>query len=234
MNREDKILAIIPARGGSKGLPGKNIKTLGNKPLIAWTIEASLKSIYISKTIVSSDDEEIICISKQWGADVPFVRPDYLATDDASTYEVILHSIRWFEERGEFFDYVILLQPTSPLRSFHDIDNAFNYMKNKNAKCVVSLCEVDHHPFWSNKLPENFNMEDFFDKEIINLGRQKLPKFYRVNGAIYLSDITYYLNNRGFWGKDTFALIMDRDRSVDIDDEIDFKLAELLINRDII
>ena len=137
------ILAIIPARRGSKRLPGKNIKILGDKPLIAWTIEAAKNSQYIDHIIVSTDSDKIAKVAKNWGVAVPFERPSYLSTDEASSEDVIVHTLNWIEENeGILFDYFILLQPTSPLRQTKDIDQALELMEKKNASSVVSVVKA--------------------------------------------------------------------------------------------
>lgn len=228
MYKGKKVLAIIPARGGSKRLPNKNILPLAGKPLIAWTIEASLESAFIDKVIVSTDSLKIKEIALQYGAEIPFLRPSELATDTADSISVVKHTLDYFN--GEF-DYVVLLQPTSPLRTKDDIDNAFKMLKG-NVKSVVSVCETEHSPLWANTLPEDLSMENFIKHEVKNLRSQDLPSFYRLNGAIYISEIEYLFWNSGFIGKLTKAFIMKQDRSIDIDTEFDFKLCDFLIHKD--
>jgi len=225
------ILGLIPARGGSKGLPRKNIKPLLDKPLIAWTIEQALASKYFDRVIVSTDDKEIAKVSKKYGADVPFIRPKELAEDNAKGIDVVLHAIDWLKknDRRKQYDLMMLLQPTSPLRATEDIDKAIELLFLKKAKTIVSVCEVDHHPLWANTLPENGCMKDFIRQEIMNKNRQELPIFYRLNGAIYLAYCDYIKEQESFFGEKTFAYIMPRERSIDIDNEADLKLAEILI-----
>jgi len=224
------ILTIIPARGGSKGLPGKNTKALGGKPLIAWTIEHATSCEYIDRIIVSTDNEEIAEISIEHGAEVPFMRPWELATDKASTIDAIRHVLRWLGESENFRPrYVLLLQPTSPLRSREDIDRARDILVARNARSVVSVCETNHHPWWSNTLPENRNMKAFLRPEILNKSRQELPVYYRLNGAIYLAESEYLLERNGFFGPKTFAYVMPNERSVDIDSLLDFQIASFLM-----
>lgn len=231
MYKDKNILGLIPARSGSKGLPRKNIKPLLGKPLIAWTIEQSLASKYLDRVVVSTDDKEVAEISKKYGAEVPFMRPKELAEDNAKGIDVVLHTIDWLEENDQRkqYDLLMLLQPTSPLRKSEDIDKVIELLLLKKAKAIVSVCEVDHHPLWANILPEDGCMKNFIRKEIMNKNRQELPIFYRLNGAIYLSYCNYIKERKSFFGKDTFAYIMPKSRSVDIDDEIDFKLVEILI-----
>ena len=225
MYKEKKILAVITARGGSKRLPNKNILDLAGKPLIAWTIEAGLKSKYIDKLIVSTDSKKIVEISKQFGAEVPFIRPRYLSNDIADSVSVLKHSIEFLEEK---YDYIMLLQPTSPLRTVKDIDGAIEQLDNE-FKAVISVSEENHSPLWSNILPDNLSMKNFIRDEIKNKRSQDLPTYYRLNGAVYISEISYFYNNNGFVGQNTKAFIMSSKHSVDIDNEFDFKLCEILI-----
>ena len=227
-----KVLAIIPARGGSKGLPGKNIRELCGKPLIAWTIEQAKSCSDIDRVVVSTDDNQIALISEKWGAKVPFMRPAELASDTATTIDVIFHAIDWFKKHEDYRpEYILLLQPTSPLRSSEDINGAIQMLKDKDARAVVSVCETDHHPWWSNILLEDGNMKDFLRPEILNKRRQDLPTFYRLNGAIYLAETEYLYECKGFLGPDTFAHELPKEHSIDIDSDLDFKLAGLLIEK---
>ena len=219
------FLAIIPARGGSKRLPRKNVLDLCGKPLIAYTIEAALKSKYIDKVIVSSDDEEILNISKKNEADI-IKRPIDLANDTATTFDTIKHTIDNFEK----YDYIVLLQPTSPLRNEKHIDEAIQLLEEKNADSIISVCEMDHSPLWSNTLPKDGNMSNFLKDEILNKRSQDLEKYYRLNGAIYICKTDLLLKEKSFFLKENiFAYIMDRRSSVDIDEKIDFLIAEIVI-----
>jgi len=229
-DKRQKVLAIIPARGGSKGLPGKNIKELCGKPLIAYTIEQASSCGDIDRIVVSTDDREIAEVAKKYGEEVPFMRPSGLANDTASTIAVIFHAINWLKEHKDYRpEYILKLQPTSPLRSSEDIDGAIGMLKNKDAQAVVSVCETGHHPWWSNTLPRNSNMKNFLRLEILNKRRQDLPVFYQLNGAIYLAELDYFFEHNGFFGPDTFAYKMSKEHSVDIDSNVDFKLAALLL-----
>jgi len=224
-----EILYIIPARGGSKGLPGKNIRLLGNKPLVAYAIEAAVNSIFKGTVIVSTDDEEIATVGKKYGAAVPFMRPDELATDAASTMDLVFHAINFYKQQHVFFDLVVVLQPTSPLRTSSDIDQAISLMKEKKMDAVVSVCESEHHPLWTNILPPDGSMKNFIREEVKGKNRQQLPLNFRLNGALYISKSEALETYKGFIHEKTIAYIMPTDRSVDIDHEIDFKLAELLL-----
>jgi CMP-N-acetylneuraminic acid synthetase len=229
MLNEKKILAIIPARGGSKRLPGKNIKPLQGKPLIAWTIEAALKSSYIDEIIVSTDDQEIAEVSQLFGANVPFLRPEALSNDMASSNDVVLHAINTLEQK---FDYVVLLQPTSPLRGWKDIDAAIELCINKNAGGVVSVCECEHSPLWINTLPDDKNMSEFISPASKGQRSQDLPVYYRLNGAIYCYETIALIENGGiYYNNEVFASTMSRESSVDIDEALDFKMASVLLNK---
>lgn len=226
MKNNKKILAIIPARGGSKRLPKKNILNLSNKPLIAWSIEAALKSRFIDDVVVSSDCEDILKISKTYGAKT-LVRPKELASDTATTYSTIEHALITYCD----YDYVIILQPTSPLRDSTDIDAAINYLFEMNADSIISVCEVEHSPLWQNTLPSNKSLENFLPPDVINKRSQDLPTYYRLNGALYIYNIQKLLQNKTlFIKKNLFAFIMENEKSIDIDNEIDFKIAEVLMD----
>ena len=223
------ILALIPARGGSKGLPRKNIKPLLGKPLIGWTIEQANNSKYIDKVIVSTDDEEIAKISKEYDAEVPFLRPKELARDDSPTIDTITHAINWFEEMGEFFNIIVLLQPTSPLRTTSDIDKAIElFLNNKKALSLVSVKENEHPPFWSFKIENNL-IKPLFGDEYFKKRRQELPKSYMPNGAIYISYVDVLKEYNSFYTPKTIAYIMPSERSIDIDNEFDFLLVEFVL-----
>jgi len=231
MYKGKTILALTPARGGSKGLPRKNVKLLRGKPLIAWTIEEAKKSAYIDKIVVSTDDNEISRVSRKYGAEVPFIRPKKLANDNAKTIDVALHAINRLESDGLVYDLILVLQPTSPLRTAGDVDEAVKLFFLKDAKAVLSVCEAEYNPCWMNVLPKDGCMKNFLQKDIFGINRQRLAKFYRLNGAIYLVCIDYLKKQKSFFGKKSYAYIMPKERSVDIDDKVDFMFAELLFKK---
>ncbi|MDN3614788.1 cytidylyltransferase domain-containing protein [Vibrio gallaecicus] len=225
-----KILAIVPARGGSKRLPRKNIKVLNGKPLIQWSIESALGNKDISKVMVSTDCQEIADIALQAGAEVPFIRPDSLATDTSSSSDVVRHALDYYKEKGEVFDFVLLLQPTSPIRNAIHNEQAINLLKDKKADAVVSVCECDHSPLWSNTLPSDLAMDHFIKDEIKNTRSQDLQPYYRLNGAIYLAKVSrFYEEDSLFLSSNIYAYLMDNESSVDIDHELDFLLAETVL-----
>lgn len=226
MYKDKTFLAIIPARGGSKRLPRKNVLDLSGKPLIAHTIEAGLKSNYVDKVVVSSDDEEILEISKKFGAET-IKRPDNLANDTATTFDAIKHTI---DNNIDKYNYIVLLQPTSPLRNEKHIDEAIELLEIKNADAIISVCEMEHSPLWSNTLPQDGSMKGFLRDEVLNKRSQDLEKYYRLNGAIYICKTDKLLENKNFLLKDNiFSYVMDRKNSVDIDEEIDFKITETIL-----
>lgn len=226
-----KVLAIIPARGGSKRLPLKNILPLHGKPLIAWSIEAALNSQYIDHVVVSTDCENIAKVALDFGADIPFIRPPEIATDKASTDSVILHLLSTLTA-DTTPDIVVILQPTSPLRTSQDVDHALKMLIDKRAEGVVSVCECEHSPLWSNTLPADSNMGAFINKDIKGKRSQDLPFFYRLNGAVYVFTTDSLIDKQGIsYTESVFSFIMPGSRSVDIDHELDFRLAEVILNQ---
>ncbi|MBU5591096.1 acylneuraminate cytidylyltransferase family protein [Clostridium sp. MSJ-4] len=231
MINNKNILAIIPARGGSKGVPRKNIKDLNGKPLIAYTIEGAKKSKYIDKVIVSTEDEEIAGISKKYNLEVPFLRPKELAEDDTPGINPILHAVKWFHENKSDFEYVICLQCTSPFRKAEQIDDALENLINKDADSIVSVCESEVSPYWMKRI-ENGVMKDFAEGNPFYSRRQDIPEMYRLNGAIYIAKTEVLIKNKNWYTKNTLAYVMDKKSSIDIDDTIDFKFAEFLMRED--
>lgn len=222
-----KILAIIPARKGSKRLPGKNIKELHGKPLISWTIDAAKQSKYIDKIIISTDDSNIIEIANKYCLNNVDLRPDFLSTDTSSTEDVLLYEVK---KQKEMFDILVLLQPTSPLRTHINIDEAIEYYIKSSATNVVSVTESEHNPLWTCILNEDNNMAHF-GKQLFNMPKEKL-KYYRLNGAIYILDIQSLIKNKKIgYDEKTFAYVMDAFSSVDIDNQLDFDFANFLLNK---
>lgn len=220
------ILAIIPARGGSKRLPNKNVLDLAGKPMISWSIEAGINSDYIDKVVVSSDSEKILNIAKNYGASV-ILRPNKLATDTATSFDAVEHTIENLEEN---YNYIILLQPTSPLRNNRHVDEAFELLYAKKADAVVSVEEMDHSLLWANKLPKDGSMANFLKEEVLNKRSQDLEKYYRLNGAIYICTTERLLEEKTFFIKDNiFSYKMEQYESVDIDKEIDFQFAKYIV-----
>ncbi|MDF2803979.1 MAG: acylneuraminate cytidylyltransferase [Anaerocolumna sp.] len=224
-----KNLAIIPARSGSKGLENKNIKLLNGRPLLTYSIEAAKKSGLFDEIIVSTDSEEYAKIAKEWGASVPFLRSGKLASDTASSWDVVKDTIRRYQEIGIEFDTVALLQPTSPLRTAEDIIHGYEKMKKENANTIVAVSEMDHSPLWTNTLPEDGSLTNFINQGIINVPRQSLPTYYQINGALYIIKTGYLMSTENIYSDKSFATIMVKEHSIDIDDKMDFIIAEALI-----
>ena len=225
-----KRIAIIPARSGSKSLKDKNIKPLKGKPLICYAIESALESGVFDLVFVSTDSEEYAKIARAAGADVRFLRSGATAGDTTSSWDTVREVMSRFEEEGLFFDELMLLQPTSPLRTSEDIKNAVAIMEEKDAYVVESLTEMDHTPLWSNTLPEDGSMDNFFN-EYSDLPRQALPTYYRENGAIYLMKRECINgSDKDIFKKRCYAYIMPQERSIDIDVELDFKIAEVIMD----
>ncbi len=225
--KDKTFLAIIPARGGSKRLPRKNLLDLAGQPLVAWSIEAGLNSKYIDNVVVSSDDVEILAISKRYNAET-IVRPVELASDTATTFDAIQHTI----DNVKRYDYIVLLQATTPLRDEKQIDEAIELLESKNADAIVSVCEMDHSPLWSNTLNENLSMQGFLKEEILHKRSQDLEKYFRLNGAIYICKTEKFLEEKSFFLKENiYAYKMSRESSIDIDEEIDFRMAEFYLTK---
>ena len=224
MINKQKVLALIPARGGSKGLPRKNILSFSGKPLIAHSIAQANKSKYIDKLILSSEDEEIINISKNYEIDIPFVRPKSLSEDAVSGLDVVLHSV----ENIVGYDLVVLLQPTSPLRTTEDIDKCIEKLISKNVNACVSVVETSKSPYWMFELNEHENFIPVIKNVPLVSIRQNLPSTYAINGAVYVAKIDWFIKKKEFITDETIAYVMPKERSVDIDTKEDFLYAQYL------
>ncbi|MBE8400925.1 acylneuraminate cytidylyltransferase family protein [Leptospira borgpetersenii] len=225
-----KLLAVIPARGGSKRLPGKNIRILGNKPLIAWSIDVVKQIPEICDILVSTDDEEIGEIAKKFGAFVPWLRPVDLAEDTSSSIDVVLHAFDWYEKEKQEIDGVILLQPTSPFRREESIRKGIEiFLKNEKKNTVLGVSPADPHPMWCFKL-ENGNLKPFCGGEGLYLRSQDLPPAYFVNGSFYLTPKIHLKEKRTFYTEIVVPLITKYEvESLDIDTESDWKWAECIL-----
>lgn len=224
------IVGLIPARGRSQGLPRKNVLPLAGKPLIAWTIEEALQSRELRQVLVSTDDEEIAQIAREYGAEVPFIRPATLAQDNTNSLAVVMHALHWLAEHEKTQpSYVMLLQPTSPLRTSTDIDGAIQLAKVKSTIAVVSVCEMKHHPYLSKCILDDGTLAEFVPNNVTDLRRQALPPAYTLNGAIYLNRRESLLHDQTFLPQGTYAYVMPPERSLDIDSPWDFYLADLIL-----
>lgn len=213
-----RILAVIPARGGSKGVPLKNIREVGGKPLIAWAIEAVKKSLYIDRLILSSDDDRIIAKAQEWGCEVPFKRPEDLARDDSSSIDVVLHAA----ESIPGYEIIVVVQPTSPLVEPSDIDSCIEKLFETSAKSSVSITEPSKSPYWMFTLDAKGFIAPLMDESFLQKRRQDLPSAFIPNGAVYVAYIDWLFKTKSFYGKETACHIMPKERSLDIDTEMDF------------
>lgn len=225
-----KNLAIITARSGSKGLHDKNIRPLNGKPLIAYSIEAANDSGLFDEVMVSTDSELYAEISRKNGANVPFLRSVETSSDNAGSWDVVKEVLSMYLKLGKSFDTVCLLQPTSPLRTASDIQNGYEYLQKMSADAITAVCPVDHSPLWTMKLPEDNNLAEYRNSSK-DVPRQLLGQFYRVNGALYIRKVEYKECEISIIDKSEYAIIMDRNRSVDIDTIEDFEYAEWLLTK---
>lgn len=219
------VLAIIPARGGSKGVPRKNIREVAGKPLIAWTIEAAGKSQYIDRIVVSTDDPEIAGVAAQWGGEVPFLRPSELAQDDTPGIAPVIHMVTTLQPE---YDLVVLLQPTSPLRTAEDIDGAVAMLMTAGAKTCVSVVEPDKSPYWMYSLDNSGHLLPLLGGNFSC--RQEIPTVYALNGAVYVADVGWLLDRQTFVSDETLAYVMPKGRSIDIDTEADLAISAFYLS----
>lgn len=222
-----QVLGLIPARGGSKGLPRKNVLSFVGKPLIAWTIEAGRASRFIDKLVVSTDDAQIAEVALRWGAEVPFIRPAELANDDTPAMRYILHALDMLPG----FEYLVLLQPTSPLRTANDIDEAIGKCIGAGGPACVSVTKTDKSPHWMYMLGENDRIVPILRPDGCSTNRQELLPAYLLNGAIYVADIEWLKVSRTFLSSRTIAYNMPTERSIDIDTYLDFQIGEMLFSK---
>jgi len=223
------MIALIPARGGSKGLPGKNIKLLNGKPLISYAIDSALKVKTIDRVIVNTDDPEIAEVAKKYGAEVPFLRPDALASDTANAIDVYLHFIDYIESENYSCESLIILQPTSPLRSAVHIQEAIELFREKQASSVISFTKEQHPVFWHKYINEQGKITPLFEKDHV-VNRQELPVTYYPNGAIFIFDIAF-LKKKNYYGEETYGYLMSNKNSIDIDTQEDFDYAEFIFSK---
>ncbi|WP_046745278.1 acylneuraminate cytidylyltransferase family protein [Kordia zhangzhouensis] len=225
-----KILAVIPARGGSKGVPGKNKKLLNGKPLIHYSIDAALQCKYISEVLVTTDDDEIIKISKSLGANVPFKRPEHLAEDTTPTLPVLQHAIAFLKEEGKEFDAICLLQPTSPFRPKGFLDKALKTFQEKQTDSLVSVLEVPHqyNPHWTFEANEKGILHIATGEKQIISRRQELPKAYHRDGSIYITKTNVIESQNSLYGQSISYIVSDIAYYVNIDTLEDWQQAEKL------
>ena len=218
-NDECRVLGLIPARGGSKGLPGKNLLNACGRPLIGWSVKSALASSAITRTVTTTDSREIAEIAAELGSDVPFMRPAKLATDDAGMMETVFHAL----DNLPGFDYVMLLQPTSPLRTAEDIDTAFQQIRESGANSCVSVTRTTENPFLTFTFEgANKHLHQVVKPTANIVRRQDYPNTYKLNGAIYVAKVSWLRKQRSFVAEDTVGYVMPEYRSIDVDTEKDF------------
>ena len=226
-----KIIALIPARGGSKGIRDKNIFEIEGKPLIAYTLDEAKKSRYIDEIIVSTDSEKIKKVSLDYGASVPFIRPGDLSTDKAATIDVVIHALNYLKDKNMKYDYLVLLQPTSPLRKVMDIDEAIKTFANNGERGLASVSKVSDSPILIRNLDENSGkMKRLIDIKS-SIRRQDMPVFYRINGAIYINLINEISENTSLNDNECYY-VMSREHSVDIDEYVDIEIAKYYLGKE--
>ena len=224
-------IAIIPARSGSKGLPEKNILDLNGHPLMYYTIKAALESGCFDTVMVSTDSEKYADIAKSCGAEVPFLRTEELSSDTAGSWDVVREVLTKYKVMGNSFDYVALMQPTSPLRNAEDIKNAFKILSKDNVHTVVSVTEVEHPVQWCFTMPECGSMKTYAESPYNQMRRQDLETHYRENGAIYIVNASKILNrDYNYYGDNCYGYLMPEERSIDIDCEVDLVIAGIYKN----
>ncbi|WP_299022966.1 acylneuraminate cytidylyltransferase family protein [uncultured Tepidimonas sp.] len=224
-DRAGTVLALIPARGGSKGVPGKNIKEVAGKPLIAWTIEAARQARCIDRVVVSSEDAAILQVARAWGAETPYERPAELARDETPSIDVVLHALQQLPGVA----WMVLLQPTSPLRAAEDIDAAFALCQAKGAPACVSVTEAGTLPWWMFHLSADARLRAFLPQQDRPQRRQDAPPLYALNGAVYIARADWLRRTRSFLTDETLAYVMPPERSVDIDTPLDLAVAACLL-----
>lgn len=221
-----KTLGIIPARGGSKGIPRKNLKHLGSRPLIAWTIEQALKAALLDDIIVTTEDEEIAEVAAQWGARIPFMRPSELAQDTTPGIDVIMHALDYAQD----FQRILVLQPTSPFRTSADIDGIIQFCNDRGTPSAVSVTPASKHPYWAYTLSHE-ELVPLLQVDATKKSRQELPQAYNLNGALYLAEVEWLKRTKTLIHDTTLGYVMPTERSTDLDTELDWDWAEFLLER---
>ena len=225
-----RILGLITAREGSKGIPDKNLQVLDEKPLIAWSIQAACRSKYIHRVIVSTDGPNIRQAALDFGAEAPFLRPSELAQDDSPHILCVLHALDWLATHEDYHpDAVCLLQPTSPFRTEEDIDKACGLFSQRKADAVVSVSASDEHPFFAKKMTADARLIPFIERRQSYDRRQDLPSSFHINGAVYVNRVSSLLRDQTFYPENLLASVMPRERSLDINTPWDLRIAKLLV-----
>lgn len=235
MIEDKKVLCIVTARKNSKGLKNKNLKKINKKELFLWPLTFAKKSKYIDKLIISTDSEKIINIAKKNGFCVPFKRPKKLATDKSKSTDVILHALEFFKKKKFFFDYVVVLEPTSPMTDTSDIDNALKFINKRKANSLVSICKSEkYHPFFQYKLNKNFILKNFIEKKKNFIyRRQDITDSFFLDGSIYIIEVKFFLKKKVIINSKTLGFLMPKYKSFEIDDFIDYQVVKFLKKNEI-
>ncbi len=232
-----KVLFVITARGGSKGVPRKNIRIVGSLPLIAYKIISAKKCNVEKRVIVSTDDEEIASVSIKYGAEVPFMRPDFLASDTASSVDVIEHAMQWVKENDtQKYDYVCMLEPSSPFASYKDFDSAFELIERSNADTLLGMKEVEVNKVFIHSLDSNNKLSNFYNaiKELKSIRRQDQEKEYTMNGCMYIAKWDYFEKHKLFHSENSVPYIMPEENSIEVDSMYNYKLACFVVENSMI
>jgi N-acylneuraminate cytidylyltransferase/CMP-N,N'-diacetyllegionaminic acid synthase len=231
MHNPAHVLGLILARSGSKGLPAKNTMMLGGKPLLAWSVEAAIKSSFVTDVIISTDSVDIATTAAEYGAEVPFIRPDHLSTDTSTSADAVAHAIEFLQERNRHYDYVILLEPTSPLRDFADIDEAFIALLESGGSSLVSVCRASttHPAFMFNMGAENILSPYESSRPIGSIRRQDVDEVYYPEGSIYISSIETFEKEHSFYHRGTQGFEVPRWKALEIDEALDFLLVQAVM-----
>jgi CMP-N,N'-diacetyllegionaminic acid synthase len=226
MMGDQRIIGVIPARGGSKGVPRKNLRPLAGRPLIAWSIAEALKSSLIDRLVVTTEDDEIAQVARDWGADVPVRRPDEFATDTARVEDAVAHLLCSLD--SDTYDVLVMMHSTVPLRLAADIDSCIRLMNERAAPACISICEAGKPPFWTFALKDGNRIDPLLGWDGFRRRRQDLPAVFLPTGAVFVARIPWFLEHVSFYSPDTVGCVVPRERSVDIDEELDFALCETL------
>lgn len=226
------ILGLVTARGGSKRIPRKNIRLVGGKPLLAWTVETGMQSSLLDRVVLSTDDPEIAAVGRSYGAETPFLRPAELAGDDSAHILCVLHALDWLQEHEGYYPHAVcLLQPTSPLRLAEDIDGLLSEALGKNPPAMVSVSEAREHPYFARSINAAGEIVSFVPQNVPYPRKQDLPSAWFVNGAVYYNTVASLKRDRVFYPQGTLAYRMPAERSLQVDDPFELRIADLLLGQ---
>lgn len=222
------VLAIIPARGGSKGLPRKNVLDVAGKPMVAWSVESAKASRYVDRVVLSTDDVEIAEVARRYGCDVPFMRPPELARDESLVDAAVIHALDHLDHQ---YDYLVLLEPTTPLRTGADIDACLELCVSRGAPVCISVSEPPQSPYWAVTIDTGGRVKFLFDGVLVTSRRQELARTYRINGGVYVADTAWYRRHKTFFSDETVGYVMPPERSFDIDSKLDLITVNAMLDK---